>query len=52
MFEIAKQITITRRKNEEYHEATWDTRDITSKEYIIRKALNYSLPTEMNEEVK
>ena len=42
---MAKLIPPMRRNNQEYNKATWDTRDMTYKEDITRKAIKYGLPT-------
>ena len=52
MFEISKLLPPPIRKNEEYHESSWDTMDMSYKEYIIRKKIKDVPPSEMQEEVK
>ena len=50
MFEIVKLPPPPNKKNEENHEATWDTREITYKGEIIRKSTNNGLPTTIQED--
>ena len=47
-----KLLPPTIRNTDEYHEASWDTRDITYKEDIINKAIKNGLPAVMQKEVK
>ena len=52
MFKMDKLIHPPRRNNEEYHEASWDTRDMPYKQEMICKAINDFLLASMKEEVK
>ena len=45
MFEMAKIIPYPNNNNEEYHEAAWDTRNITYKEDITHNEIKDGLPT-------
>ena len=52
MFEMAKLLPPPSSNNEEYHEATWNTRKMTYKEEIICKAINGDMPAAIQEEVE
>ena len=52
MFEMAKLLPPPSSNNEEYHEATWDTRDMNFKRDIIHKKIKDVLLTAMQEEVE
>ena len=52
MFEMAKIIPPHIRKNEEYHEADWDNRDMNFNNEIILKEIKEILNASMKEEVK
>ena len=52
MFKMDKLIHPPRRNNEEYHEASWDTRDMPYKEEIICKSIKDVLLAPMTEEAK
>ena len=48
-FEMDKLIPPPISKNDYYHEAVWDTRYMTFKEDIIRKAIKYGITAAIQE---
>ena len=52
MFDMANLLPPPKSKNQAYHEATWDTKDVHFKQDIIHMAINDGLHAPMLEQVK
>ena len=51
MFELAKFLPTPISNNKEYHDANWDTRDMSYKEGFICKTIKEVLTTAIQEEI-
>ena len=52
IFEMEKLLPPSIRNIQKYDQVDWDTRDMTYKEYVIRKVFKYGPPIVMYEQVK